>query len=120
MDKITVEKLFELYLDTLEMCGKDTKLLSDELIGYNIFEEFIVGITSYFAPTSLKRLINNGLIDDQIYKDSEYLRTLTLKLDGTAQWNIRSFRNSEAWDEIIKLSEKIKKRLGENGMNRIY
>lgn len=79
------------------------------MIGYNIFEEFIVGITSFLAPASLKRLMDNGLIDEQIYKDSEYLRTLTLKLDGAAQWNITSFRNSESWNEIIKMSDKIKK-----------
>lgn len=119
MDKITVSKLFELYWDTLEMCGKDTKLLSDELIGYNIFEEFIVGITSFFAPNSLKRLIDNGLIDEQIYKDSEYLRLLTLKLDGTSRWNVKSFKDSEEWNEIIRLSDKIKKRLRENGLNKI-
>ena len=38
MNKITVSKLFELYLDTLDKCGKDTRLLSDEMIEYNIFE----------------------------------------------------------------------------------
>ena len=63
MEKIAVGKLFELYLDTLELCSEDTKLLSDELIEYNIFEEFIVGITSFMAPVSLDRLLDNGLID---------------------------------------------------------
>lgn len=115
MNKITVSKLFELYLDTLDKCGKDTRLLSDEMIEYNIFEEFIIGITSFLAPVSLDRLINNGLIDRQIYEDSEHLRALTLKLDGTAQWNVKSFRNSESWNEIIELSDKIKQRLGEMG-----
>ncbi|XCP84989.1 hypothetical protein ABXS75_18495 [Roseburia hominis] len=108
MDKITVGKLFELYLDTLEMCSEGTKLLSDELIASRIFEEFVVGVTSFLASVSLDRLLNHGLIDEQIYKDSEHLRTLTLGLDGTAQWNIISFRNSESWDEIIKLSDEIK------------
>ena len=111
MVKITVGKLFELYLDTLEMCSENTKLLSDEAIEYNIFEEFIVGITSFFASVSLDRLIDNGLIDEQIYNDSEHLRTLTLELDGSAQWNLISFKNSESWDEIIKLSDKIKDNL---------
>lgn len=113
MDKITVGKLFELYLDTLKMCSENTKLLSDDFVGYNIFEEFIIGITSFLAPTSLKRLIDDGLIDEHIYNDSEHLRALTLKLDGTDQWNVTSFRNSESWNEIIKLSDKIKKNIEE-------
>ncbi|MCC8024394.1 MAG: hypothetical protein LIP16_03715 [Clostridium sp.] len=113
MNKITVGKLFELYLDTLKMCSEDTKLLPDDLIGYNIFEEFIIGITSFLAPVSLERLIDNGLIDEQIYNDSEYLRALVLELDGTAEWNVSSFRNSESWNEIIKLSDKIKKIIGD-------
>ena len=113
MEKIAVGKLFELYLDTLELCSEDTKLLSDELIEYNIFEEFIVGITSFMAPVSLDRLLDNGLIDKQIYNDSEYLRDLILRLDGTAQWNVISFKNSESWNQVIKLSDKIKSLLRE-------
>ncbi len=113
MEKIAVGKLFELYLDTLELCSEDTKLLSDELIEYNIFEEFIVGITSFMAPVSLDRLLDNGLIDKQIYNDSEYLRGLILRLDGTAQWNVISFKNSESWNQVIKLSDKIKSLLRE-------
>ena len=111
MVKITVGKLFELYLDTLERCSENTKLLSDEAIEYNIFEEFIVGITSFFASVSLDRLMDNGLIDEQIYNDSEHLRTLTLELEEAVQWNLISFKNSESWDEIIKLSDKIKDNL---------
>lgn len=40
MENITVEKLYELFANTMKLCG--TYLLSsdDSVIGYNIFEEF--------------------------------------------------------------------------------
>lgn len=111
MNKITIGKLFELYLDTLNKCGEKTRHMSDELIGYNIFEEFIVGATSFFASNSLNDLLDNGLIDEQIYSDSEKLRKHTLNLDGSNQWDVSSFRSAESWNEIILLSDKIKEQI---------
>jgi len=111
MEKITVGKLFELYLDTLEKCGEGTKNLSDEMIEYNIFEEFIVGVTSFLENNSLNDLLNNGLIDEQIYSDSKELRVYTLKLDGSNEWDISSFKNSKSWEKIIMLSDKIKQQI---------
>ncbi|WP_313577587.1 hypothetical protein [Lacrimispora sp.] len=111
MNKITVGKLFELYLDTLDKCSESTKNLSDEMIEYNIFEEFIVGVTSFLANNSLNDLLDNGLIDEQLFSDSKELRRLTLKLDGSNQWNVSSFRNAESWKDIIALSDKIKQQI---------
>lgn len=108
VNKIAIGKLFELYLDTLDKCGESTRNLSDEMIEYNIFEEFIVGVTSFLANNSLNDLLDNGLIDEHIYSDSEELRKHTLELDGSNQWNVSSFRNTESWKEIIVLSDKIK------------
>lgn len=111
MNKITIGKLFELYLDTLDKCGENSKNLSDEMIEYNIFEEFIVGVTSFLASNSLDDLLDNGLIDEQIYCNSEELRRYTLELDGSNQWNISSFRNAESWNKIMVLSDKIKQQI---------
>jgi len=111
VNKITIGKLFELYLDTLDKCGENSKNLSDEMIEYNIFEEFIVGVTSFLASNSLDDLLDNGLIDEQIYCNSEELRRYTLELDGSNQWNISSFRNAESWNKIMVLSDKIKQQI---------
>lgn len=124
MRKITVGKLFELYLDTLENCGENTKKLSDEMIEYNIFEEFIVGVTTFLANNNLDILLEYGLIDEQIYSDSERLRAYTLSIDNSDQWNVLSFRNTQSWDEIMKLSDDIKNQIkikwDENDIEEIY
>lgn len=111
VNKITVGKLFELYIDTLDKCSESTRNLTDEMIEYNIFEEFIVGVTSFLANNSLNNLLDNGLIDEQIFADSVELRKLTLKLDGSNQWNVSSFRNAESWNNIIAISDKIKQEI---------
>lgn len=115
MRRITAEELFALYWDTLERCGREARQQSDEWIGYNIFEEFIVGVTSFLAPVSLKRLLDHGPIDPRMAKESKTLRALTLQLEGTGQWNVQAFRTSDAWDEIMRLSDQIKKDLRETG-----
>lgn len=111
VNKITVGKLFELYLDTLDKCSESTRNLTDEMIEYNIFEEFIVGVTSFLANNSLNDLLDNGLIDEHIFADSVELRKLTLKLDGSNQWNVSAFRNAESWNDIIAMSDKIKQEI---------
>jgi hypothetical protein len=46
--QLSLKKLMELYVDTLSKCG--TYLLSedDKVVEYNIFEEFDIGIISFF------------------------------------------------------------------------
>lgn len=108
MNSITVGKLFELYMDTLQKCGIQILNLSDEMIGYYIFEEFIVGITSFLSKNSLDRLENEGIIDEEIYSQSEMLRTVTLEIEQTDLWNIDSVKNSKKWKTVMQISDNIK------------
>ncbi|EHS58828.1 hypothetical protein [Paenibacillus sp. Aloe-11] len=66
MEKISIEKLMDLYVDTIDKCG--TYLLSqdDMVIGYNIFEEFDTGVTSFLHAYILQRLNDAGLISDEM------------------------------------------------------
>lgn len=82
--------------------------MQDEWIEYNIFEEFIIGVTSFFGFESLDILFSNDFIDESIYAGSVLLRRYTLELDGGSEWNVHSFKTSEPWDRIIKLYDKIK------------
>ncbi|MDE6357097.1 MAG: hypothetical protein K2L15_00740, partial [Eubacteriales bacterium] len=111
MKEITVYELFDLYIDTLEYCGEYTAHLSDELIGYYIFEEFIVGIVSFLYKDSLDRLLDNDLIAEEAYFDSKKLREYVLGIVGTYEWNISILKNSSKWEKIMELSEKIKQHI---------
>lgn len=118
MNKITNGKLFELYLDTLDRCGQKTRNLSDEMIGYNIFEEFITGMP-FFSKESLDKLLDDYLIDEEIYSASEKLKKHTFSVPGTEHWNIESFKCSKPWDEIIELSDFIKGKIYEEWKDRL-
>ncbi|MCJ8014871.1 hypothetical protein MUG84_24610 [Paenibacillus sp. KQZ6P-2] len=108
MEKISIEKLMELYVDTLDKCG--TYLLSenDMVIGYNIFEEFDTGVTSFLHTDVLQRLNDAGLISDEIMSKSAILRNLVLELQQGDEWNINAVRNSPEWRKVLDLADEIK------------
>jgi len=106
MKEISMEKRFDLYMDTLEKCG--TYYLSDEMIGYYIFEEFDVGAISFLHENNMLVLVNDGVIDNDIYFKSQILRKKFMALQGTELWNIDSVKKSLEWKEILQLSDKIK------------
>ncbi|KAF6578496.1 hypothetical protein MHB46_22425 [Paenibacillus sp. FSL H7-0703] len=69
VEKISIEKLMELYVNTIDKCG--TYLLSEDdmVIGYNIFEEFDTGVISFLHADILQKLNHAGLISDEmVYK----------------------------------------------------
>lgn len=53
---ISIGKLFWFYVDTLERCGTFLLPMTDEEIGYNVFEEFDVGTVSFLHGNTLDRL----------------------------------------------------------------
>jgi len=108
MKEISIEKKFDLYLDTLEKCGIELLNLSDEMIGYYIFEEFEVGAISFLYKDNLLSLADEGLIDNEIYFKSQILRKKFMALQGTDLWNIESVKKADKWKEILQLSDKIK------------
>jgi len=108
MNKISIDKLMELYVDTISKCG--TYLISEDdiVIGYNIFEEFDIGVISFLHPDSLERLNDAGLISDEIMYKSSTLRDLVLELQQSDKWSINAVRNSIEWKKALELSDEIK------------
>ena len=98
----------EFYIDTLEKCGTYLLEMSDEDIEYNIFEEFDVGAISFLHDDTLSKLKEANLITEEISQKSSVLRSNFLLLQNTDLWNIDSVRNSQNWNEILKLSDEIK------------
>ena len=108
MDKISIDRLMELYVDTINKCG--TYLLSEDdvIIGYNIFEEFDTGVISFLHTDSLQKLNDAGLISNEIMYKSTDLRDLVHEIQQGDKWNINAVRNSTEWKKVLELADEIK------------
>lgn len=107
---ISLNKLLELYVDTLNKCGEYLLDKDDETIEYNIFEEFDIGMISFLHKDSLTKLFEAGLITKNDMEDAISIRKISLELQNKNEWNIESFRTSEKWKEMLNLCDKINKR----------
>ncbi|EAF2520925.1 hypothetical protein CP664_09575 [Listeria monocytogenes] len=113
MKKLTVGGKFDWYIDTLEKSGMFILELSNEEIETFIFEDFIVGVTSFFSKNNLSELKANEIIDEDMEKNAYLLREKVLKIDNTNLWNINSVRQSSEWLDIFRRSDEMKRQLKE-------
>jgi predicted RNA-binding protein associated with RNAse of E/G family len=107
--QISLNKLLELYVDTLNKCGTYLLAGDDETILYNIFEEFDIGIVSFLHEDSLTKLLEGGLISKNEMEEAINIRKKTLELQEKNEWNIDFFRTSENWRELLNLCDEINK-----------
>lgn len=108
MDQISLERLMELYVDTISKCGLYLLSMDDRCVEYNIFEEFDIGVISFLHADTLKKLNKAGLISDQMMEKSSTLRNWVQALEGGEYWNVTSVRYSSEWREILELADEIK------------
>ncbi|MCM3080428.1 MULTISPECIES: hypothetical protein [Brevibacillus] len=108
MREITTEALFHLYLDTLESCGSYLRNSSDDVVGYEIFEQFDIGVVSFFHESSLLRLLNAGFINIETMQRSSELRRLALELQKENEWSLKAFRTSTRWTTLLALADEIR------------
>lgn len=108
MEQIAPEALFELYRDTLDKCGFFLLNENDDVIGYKIFEDFDIGIHSFFHPESLKILLNNGFISMEKMIKSLQLREKVIEIQNLGEWELTSVRKSIRWKEVMMLADKLK------------
>ncbi|MBC2152099.1 hypothetical protein HCB00_11295 [Listeria innocua] len=113
MKKLTVGGKFDWFIDTLEKSGMFILELSNEEIETFIFEDFIVGVTSFFSKNNLSELRVNEIIDEDMEKNAYLLREKVLKIDNTDLWNINSVRQSSEWLDIFRRSDELKRQLKE-------
>ncbi|EAC2498920.1 hypothetical protein KV64_12610 [Listeria monocytogenes] len=113
MKKLTVGGKFDWYIDTIEKSGMFILELSNEEIETFIFEDFIVGVTSFFSKNNLSELKANEIIDEDMEKNAYLLREKVLKIDNTDLWNINSVRQSSEWLDIFRRSDELKRQLKE-------
>ncbi|CAM4428531.1 hypothetical protein L1N85_26795 [Paenibacillus alkaliterrae] len=85
IENISIEKLNELYVDTIRKCGMYLLSSDDWVIEYNIFEEFDTGVVSFLHSDSLQKLNDAALINDEIMHKSSTLRNKVLELQRKRQ-----------------------------------
>ncbi|BFT70109.1 hypothetical protein [Paenibacillus sp. P36] len=107
MKKISIEELYELYVDTIKRCGTYLLDSDDLVIGYNIFEEFDIGAITFLHTDNLKKLVYDGLISYEMMFKSSTLRGKFLALQQGDEWNINAVRQSSQWKEILELADEI-------------
>jgi hypothetical protein len=108
MKQVTEQELLNLFNDTLNKCGTYLLNEDDSTIEYSIYEEFDVGVNSFFHEDSLKILLENNLINLTVYKKSSLLRKKLKELELSSDWGIENFKSSLKWKEIMLLADEIK------------
>ena len=83
MQRISLEEKFDLYMYTLEKL--DTSLLNapDEMIGYFIFEGADIYVASFISEGNTQELLDEGIIDDNIYEKSLLLNKIFISFRET-------------------------------------
>ena len=109
MKNISSSELYDLYNDTISKCGSFLLNESNEVVIYNIFEEFDIGVISFFHEESLKKLFDGGYISAYKMEKSLELRSLVLEIQNSDDWNIESFRASEKWKKVLDISDQLAK-----------
>lgn len=108
MKQITDNELLDFYNDTLNKCGMFLLNEDDEIIEYNIYEDFDIGVHSFLNTESLKKLYSKGLISLSKLNKSILLHSKVLDLQNSEEWSFENFRTSERWKEIMRLCDEIK------------
>lgn len=81
----------------------------DDIIEYNLFEEFSVGVVSFFHEKNLKLFLEEGMIDSTILEKSMELRKRYLKLEENKDlFHTDCVKKTEEWKKILELSDEVK------------
>lgn len=110
MTEISIDQLYELFLDTIGRCNSALREQSDEEIAYELFEEFDVGAQSFLHEHSLNKLRDAGYIDDEMVAMSKKLRERWLALEN-GSWTIPEIKTRTEWRELFDLCDRLKLRV---------
>lgn len=107
MTEISIAKLYDLYLDTVGRCTSELHKLSDEEIGYNLFEEFDAGAQAFLHDDNLNKLHRAGFIDNEMVEISRQVRERWLALQKHS-WSIEAVKTTKEWQELFELCDRLK------------
>lgn len=107
MDTISLNKLKELYLDTIQRCSSNEMIKSEEIIEYNVFEEFDIGFVSFLNLNNIEKLFEEKLISlDMLNKTRELIEQINY-IKTNSLWNINAVKENDEWKIAIKLCDDI-------------
>jgi hypothetical protein len=109
MNEISTAELYDLYIDTVGRCTSELRNLTAEEINYNLFEEFDVGVHSFFHDDNLSKLRHAGFIDDEMLKISKEVRSHWHNLQKRS-WTIADVKNMREWQDLFALCDRLKLR----------
>ena len=109
MNKITLGKLFSLYVDVFDKFGLHLLNETDQMINYYVFEAMEISI-GYCSRHILTIFLDEGIIDEDIF---EYSVLLLEKFRVLAHVipirNAEYIKNSTEWKKLMELSDNIKR-----------
>jgi hypothetical protein len=114
VDSYNPERLFENFRDGIEHCTTPAEDCDDEILAYNLFEEFYGAAVAYLHDDSLGVLRSVGLIDDEIVTLGQQARSSWFVLMEEKYKNntpITEIRNDPRWQALFALCDEIKRRL---------
>lgn len=104
MKEISPEELYSLYKDTLFKCQSKIFNYADDIIEMMVFEDFVIGATSFLHDNSLNRLLDNHLIDKKQYDLSRRIRALFLEIEDCGELTMDCLKGqSEKWKHLTSL-----------------
>lgn len=107
MKEITDYELLSYYNDVIDRCRYSPNDYSEEEAEYEIFEEFDIGIISFFHKDNLIRLYERKLISESKMKLSEEIRKKVINMQNTGLWNVNSFYSDRQWKDLFILMQKL-------------
>ena len=110
MTELSLQELYELYLDTLSQCTPSILEMSDEDILCILFEEFASSAWAYLHIDNLSNLRNAGLIDDAIVEESQEIRRCWLALEDH-DWTIDDIRHNREWSNMFNRCNTLKQKV---------
>lgn len=111
MKSLNQTELYGLYKDTLSHVGTFLLNCYREEIEYHLFEEFDSDCASFLHETTLRALLEGGLISAEIYETSLRLAAEFRGLEGTALWNPEAVTTAEAWREVMELGDTLRRKV---------
>lgn len=106
MSQISVEKLFELSIDTSKRCLSSTCDQSEDDMAYDIFEVFDTGVTSFFYDDALERLRTAGMISEEAAVASQRIRQFWIDLDPYS-FRLDEIRSHPKWGQLFSMCDEL-------------
>lgn len=104
MKEISPEELYSLYKDTLYKCQSKIFNYADDIVETMVFEDFVIGATSFLHDNALNRLFDNHLIDKKQFDLSRKIRALFFEIEDCGELTKECLKGrSEKWKHLTSL-----------------